>query len=95
MIDKMMYAGLGAISMTRQRAEKLFDDYVKRGQAEKEKRTGFIKDVMETSEKTRKEFENLVSEQVKKVVKQMNVATSDDIKRLEKKLDKLMKQQEQ
>ena len=30
-LDKIMLAGLGALSMTRERAEKIFDDYVNRG----------------------------------------------------------------
>jgi len=33
-IDKIFMAGLGAMSMTREKAEQIFDEYVKRGQAE-------------------------------------------------------------
>ena len=40
-LDKMLMASLGAVSMTRERAEKIFDEYVSRGQAEKENRTGY------------------------------------------------------
>jgi hypothetical protein len=30
-LDKLMLAGLGALTMTRERAEKLFDEYVSQG----------------------------------------------------------------
>jgi polyhydroxyalkanoate synthesis regulator phasin len=85
-----MLAGLGAVSMTRERAEKIFDEYVSRGKVEKEARTGFVKEMVDTAEKTRKDFENLVSEQVQKTVNKLSLATRDDIKRLEEKIDRLL-----
>ena len=38
-IDKLFLAGLGTLSMTRERAEKIFDEYVNRGKAENAART--------------------------------------------------------
>jgi polyhydroxyalkanoate synthesis regulator phasin len=90
-LDKMMLAGLGAISMTRERAEKIFDDYVSRGKAEKESKTGFVKDIMDAADKNRKELENLISKQVRETVKHLNLPTREDIERLEQKIDKLTK----
>ena len=89
-LDKLMLAGLGAVSMTRERAEKIFDEYVSRGKVEKEARTGFVKEVVDTAEKTRKDFEKLISEQVHKTVDKLELATRDDIKGLEEKLDRLL-----
>ncbi|MEJ2648252.1 MAG: phasin family protein [Sedimentisphaerales bacterium] len=88
-LDKMMLAGLGAISMTRERAEKIFDDYVSRGKAEKENRTGFVKAVMDAADKNREELEKLVSKQVRETVEHLNLPTKDDLERLEQKIDKL------
>ncbi len=89
-LDRLMLAGLGAVSMTRERAEKIFDEYVSRGKAEKEARAGFVKEVMDTADKTRKDIEKLVSEQVEKTVDKLNLASKSDIKRLEEKVDKLL-----
>ena len=90
-IDKVMLAGLGALSMTRERAEKLFEEYVERGKAAKEGRSGFVKEVMDTAEKTRADLEKLVGDQVQKALGRLNFATKDDIERLEEKLDELLK----
>jgi len=87
-LDKLMLAGLGAISMTREKAEKLFDEYVSRGRAQKESKAGFVKEMMDTAEKTRAELANIVAEQVSKTVDKLNLATKDDIRRLEEKLEK-------
>jgi poly(hydroxyalkanoate) granule-associated protein len=89
-LDKMMLAGLGAISMTRERAEKIFDEYVSRGKLEKESRTGFIKELMDTADRNRQELEKLISDQVRDTMEHLNMPTSDDIQRLEQKIDKLL-----
>jgi poly(hydroxyalkanoate) granule-associated protein len=89
-LDKMMLAGLGAISMTRERAEKIFDEYVSRGKLEKESRTGFIKAMMDAAEKNREEFEKLIDKQVRETVEHLNLPTRDDVQRLEKKIDELV-----
>lgn len=88
-LDKMMLAGLGAISMTRERAEKIFDEYVSRGKVEKESRTGFVKAVMDAADKNREELEKLISKQVRETMEHLNLPTREDIKRLEQKIDNL------
>ncbi len=92
-IDKVFMAGLGAMSMTREKAEQIFDEYVKRGQAEQAARTGFGKEMMDTAEKTRKDLEKLVQEQVQDAVGKLHLATQDDLHRIEKKLDQLLKKE--
>lgn len=89
-LDKLMLAGLGALSMTRERAEKVFDEYVNKGQAAREARSGFVKDVMDSAEKTRSELEKLVSKQVQQTVDGLHLASKDDVERLEQKLDALL-----
>jgi poly(hydroxyalkanoate) granule-associated protein len=90
-LDKMMLAGLGAISMTRERAEKIFDEYVSKGKIEKENRTGFVKEIMDAADRNRSELEQMISKQVREAVEHLNIPTRDDVKRLEKKIDKLSK----
>ena len=55
-LDKLMLAGLGALTMTRERAEKMFDEYVSKGQAAREGRAGFVTEVMDSAERTRSEL---------------------------------------
>lgn len=92
-LDKMMLAGLGAISMTRERAEKIFDEYVSRGKLEKESRTGFVKAIMDAADKNRDELEKLVAKQVRETVEHLNLPTREDVQRLEQKIDKLVKKE--
>jgi len=89
-MDRLMLAGLGALSMTRERAEKIFDEYVSRGKAEKAGRSGFVKEMMDNAEKTRNAFEELISKQVHHAVDKLDFATREDIQRVEEKLDQLL-----
>lgn len=89
-LDKLMLAGLGALTMTRERAEKLFDEYVSKGQAERDARTGFVREIMDSAERTRAEFQRLVADQVRQTVNNLHLATKDDVQRIELKLDQLL-----
>ena len=90
-LDKLMLAGLGAISMTREKAEEIFDEYVEKGKAERKNRDSFVKNLMDRAEKSRKDIEKVISEQLEKALAKQPLATKEDIKRVEDKLDKLLK----
>lgn len=89
-LDKMMLAGLGALTMTRERAEKLFDEYVSKGEAEREARSSFVREMMDNTERTRAELQRLVADQVRQTVNNLHLATKDDLLRIELKLDQLL-----
>ncbi len=91
-LDKLMLAGLGAMSMTKEKAEEIFDEYVEKGKAEKEHRAGFVKDLMDRAEKSKQELEKVISEQIDKALAKQPLATREDLKRIEEKLDKLLSQ---
>jgi len=89
-LDKLMMAGVGALTMTRERAEALFDEAVSKGQATREGRSGFVKEVMSNAERTRAEFQRLVADQIRQTITNLNLATKDDLLRIELKLDQLL-----
>jgi len=91
-MTKLMLAGMGALSMSRERAEKLFDECVRRGETEKESRGKFIKELMGAATQARKNTEKFVTERVGRAVAKMDLARRQDLARLEKKLDRLLKQ---
>ena len=89
-LDKLFLAGLGAVTMTKERAEALFEEYVAKGKAKREEKSGFIKEVLDTAEKSRAELEKIIAEQLHKVITQLPLATKEDIERLEEKIDQLL-----
>lgn len=94
-LDKLAMAGLGALSMTRERAEKMFDEYVSRGQTERARKEGFVKEVMDHADRTRSELEKLIAKQVRESALKLDLPTREDLARLEAKLDEIIAQQKQ
>ncbi len=91
-MNKAMLSGLGLVSVTRERAEQIFDELVQRGQMEKSQRGRFVEDLTGTAERARKDLRDLLSKQVQESMEQLNVPTRDDLLRLEAKLDALLAQ---
>lgn len=89
-IDKLMMAGLGAAAMTKEKAEKIFDEYLSRGKAEAADKTGFVKELMDRAGENKKNLEHLISEQFSNVATRLNFATKEDIQNLEAKIDRLL-----
>jgi len=89
-INKLVMFGLGALNMTRERAEELFEECVRRGQAQQSQRDSFVRDVIDASNRTKQDIEDLVNRQVQQVVSKLHLATHEDLARVEAKLDQLL-----
>jgi len=85
-LDKILLASLGAMSMTRERAEKIFDEYVSRGEAERGNKNGFVKELMDHADKARRDMEKMIGDQVHAAISKLDLATKEDIDRIEKKI---------
>ena len=88
--DKWMAAGVGALTMTREKAEQLFDDAVKRGQQRGGDRAKFVDDMMDSATRARNSLEDLIAKQVRATLVSLNLPSRDDLARVETKLDALM-----
>jgi polyhydroxyalkanoate synthesis regulator phasin len=93
-LDKLLFAGLGAFTMTREKAEKLFDELVARGEAQRGAQKGFVEEMIDSAAKTRQEFERLIQAHVEKALAKLALATKQDIERLEAKIDARQPKQE-
>ena len=92
-LDKLFLAGVGALSMTREKAEQIFEEYVEKGKLERAQKSGFVREMLVMAEKSRQDFERLVSEQVRRTIEGLPLATREDVRRIEQKLDMLLAQQ--
>jgi polyhydroxyalkanoate synthesis regulator phasin len=90
-LDKMLLAGMGAMTMTRKRAQKIFDDLVRQGQAARGGRDSFVKEIVDKAQKARKDLEATVARQVRQVMGKVDLASRGDVERLEKKLDAILR----
>jgi poly(hydroxyalkanoate) granule-associated protein len=92
-VQRLMEAGVGALSITREKAEKIFDELVHRGQMETTGREQFVKDLIDAAGQTRTELEDLFGTQMQKILVRLNLPTREDFARLEAKIDQLLKKE--
>jgi polyhydroxyalkanoate synthesis regulator phasin len=91
-IKKVFLAGLGAATLTREKAEEIIEDLVKKGELKREEKPGVLDDLLKATEKRKDEMQNFVKEEVQKVLKTLNITTKEDIDSLEKRLKNHIKQ---
>lgn len=89
-LDKILLAGLGALSMTRERAEKVFDEAVRRGQEVRADREKFVADLMDSAQKARANLEEIVRRQLRAALEEMDVPSREQMQRIEAKIDALL-----
>ncbi len=91
LFEKAFLAGLGLLDLTREKAEKIVEELVKKGEVAKEKQPEFVKRLMERTEKGRKEIEKIVEDATTKVMKKIDIPSRSDIEKLTKKIEELKK----
>jgi polyhydroxyalkanoate synthesis regulator phasin len=91
LIKKTILAGLGALSLSREKAEKLAKDLVKRGELAKTEEAKFVKDLIKRAEKNRAEVEKKIEKVVEKSLAKLNIPTRKEFNILKEKVDKLVK----
>ena len=98
-LKNTILASLGALQVTKEKAEKIIDDLIKRGELDKSERKKAVMELLKKADKSTADFRKRVSTEASKVqkevsgfVKDMKLAKQTDFKKLEGKVDKISKQ---
>lgn len=90
LLEQSVLMGLGAVSLTRETAQNLVDEMVKRGQAQREEASDMVEQLLKRGERERNALRKLVREEVQEVLKELQIPTHADIKAIDKKLDAIL-----
>ncbi len=97
-LKNTILASIGAFHVTKDKAETIIDELIKRGELDKSDRKQAVMELLERAEKSTAEFKDKVAEgagraqkEVTTMVKKLNLINKDDLKALETKVDKLSK----
>ncbi len=93
-IKKAYLAGLGAVSITREKLENFTEDLVKRGEVSREEKAGLLSDLVKAAEKRKDELEKFIQKEVQKVLKTLKIPTREEVDALQEKVEQLLKRQE-
>ncbi len=89
LLKNIMYAGLGAAFLTKEKFEELQKELIEKGKMSQEEGRQFVDELRLKSEKTREQLDNWINSRVEERVRQLNLATRDDIADLQRKIDTL------
>ncbi len=94
-INKAILAGLGALSLTREKVEEVVDDLVKRGEISLDEKPGVLTDLVKAAEKRQDEARVFIQKEVQKVLKVLDIPTRQEMNTLREQIENLSKRQEE
>lgn len=86
---RMFLAGLGTMSLSKEKAEAIVDELVKAGQIKEKEGRKLLDEMLQKAETLRKEVEQKVSSQAKVAYGKLNLATLEQMKKMEKRIQQL------
>jgi polyhydroxyalkanoate synthesis regulator phasin len=81
-LEKGLLAGIGLLSMTREKAQKIIDDLSHEGEVQKSEVTQWVDQLASRGEEERTALRKLIRDEMKKVMDDMGLATKEDIQKL-------------
>ena len=88
-IGKAINLGLGAISLTKEKAEYFIDEMVERGEISKEDAKQTLDDVMKKGEEHRNEIRNMIREEIDSWKSKFGVVTRAELDKLTERIKEL------
>ncbi len=89
LFKNIMYAGLGAAFITKEKLEELQKELIEKGKMSQEEGKQFVDELRLKSEKAREQLDGWITSRVEERVRQLNLATRDEVVELQRKIDEL------
>lgn len=91
MIKKAMLLGIGLIGLTKEKAEEIVDDLIKRGEVSREERFKMVDKLLREAEKKEEALTGKINEIVQKTITQVGLASKKDLEAISKRLAEIEK----
>lgn len=88
-IDKAFSFGVGLAAASKEQAEKLVEELVKRGEIAKNESPAYVNELVAKGEAAREKLEAIVRDRVQARLRELNVASKEDVQRLERRIEAL------
>ncbi len=91
LLRKLFLSGLGIFALTQEKIEELVEELAKKGEISWGEKEDFLGELINRGEEQKAEIERKIAEKMEEMLCRVNIASKDDIERLEKKIDELGK----
>ena len=86
MLNYLISLGWGTLSLSREKAEKIVDYLIKKGDIGREDARQAIKELVERGEEERAKFKEYLNGEISNLLQKGNIATKADLNKLEEKI---------
>ncbi|MFQ5823146.1 MAG: phasin family protein [bacterium] len=93
-LKKTMLASLGIYSLTKEKAQDIMNDLVKRGELSEDEGPKFVKAIMDRADEEVTHLKKLVEKQVNQTISKIKPSYEEEFKKLHQKIDRLTKEVE-
>ncbi len=93
-VKKGFYMGLGLLLVTKERAESLIDDLVKKGEISQKEGEEFVKELTKKSEEAQQEFQKKIETVVTQAIQKLDLPTKTDLEEIIRRLENIERQLE-
>lgn len=90
-MKKAFYLGLGALTLTREKAEKICAELIEKGEMSKEEARQFINEAVKKGEEEKEGLQTLISEEFKKIKNDLSLVTRKEFEALQSRISELEK----
>ncbi|MCI5208796.1 MAG: hypothetical protein D3910_08385 [Candidatus Electrothrix sp. ATG2] len=89
LLKNIIYTGVGAAFLTRDKLDEVRKELVDRGNLTKEEGKEFVEDLLKKSDSARDQLELWLNRRVEERIKGLNLATADELNDLRRKIEEL------
>jgi polyhydroxyalkanoate synthesis regulator phasin len=86
-LKKGFYLGVGAFTLTKEKIEQVVDDLVHRGEEDNKDRADLVEEFMKRAQ----EFEQELTEKIKKIIQNYGFASKKEVEQLKNRIEELEK----
>jgi polyhydroxyalkanoate synthesis regulator phasin len=90
LLEQGVLMGLGAVALTRETAQHMVDEMVKRGQAQREEASELVEKLVKRGERERDALRKLIRSEVEEALKALNLPTRAELRAIERRLDAIL-----
>ncbi|HBG22342.1 MAG TPA: hypothetical protein DER33_09665 [Syntrophomonas sp.] len=93
-MKKAFYLGLGALCITREKAEKFISELEEKGEMSKEEGKEFLEEVMQKGEEQKKEIHSMIAQSINEFKGDLGAVSRAEFQALEDRIQKLEEKSE-
>jgi polyhydroxyalkanoate synthesis regulator phasin len=93
LFERSFLVGIGLLSITHEKAQKIVDELIRRGEVQKDEAKDWVESLVQRGDEERHSLRKLIHDEVKSALDELDLVTKQDLQDLASKIETLGKQE--